>query len=378
MKPIKEASYGVARRNNNNRRKFVLVQKRLAKHLPVSPCTALEHMARLSGQIGPHGDGSDCLVIGFAETATALAAAVACGIGSMTSLITTTRELEKPRNEYVLFAEEHSHAIEQFLHGAYLDRLNNRITDIIIVDDEITTGKTARNLINLLREQFKGLSTAAYTVASLLNGIDEVNEKIFFDHDIGMKYLEKVEQIGSLDIDDAILEKTPRSFINATSDGFEILEANGKLDPRFGVCAANYHSACMSLATFARKQLEDELRSSSRILVLGTEECMYPALCLGSLLENLLPKANVLCHSTTRSPIIASKTADYPIRNASLLNSFYDEERTTYLYNLNEYDLVIIITDSENEAALIRSENSLASALSAFGCSCIRYIKWVR
>ena len=50
------------------------------------------------------------LVIGFAETATAIGAAVAAELGA--DYVQTTRELV-PDAEYLYFSEEHSHATEQ-------------------------------------------------------------------------------------------------------------------------------------------------------------------------------------------------------------------------------------------------------------------------
>lgn len=72
---------------------------------------------------------------------------------------------------------------------------------------------------------------------------------------------------------------------------------------------------------------------------------MYPAICLGMLLERN-PDMNVYTHSTTRSPIGICDDKDYPIMNGYKLKSLYDEDRNTYLYNLFKYDYVVIVTDS--------------------------------
>ena len=55
---------------------------------------------------------------------------------------------------------------------------------------------------------------------------------------------------------------------------------------------------------------------------------------------------NVLCHSTTRSPICVSLNNDYPLHNRYQLKSLYDDDRKTFLYDIKEYDKVLIITDA--------------------------------
>ena len=96
-----------------------------------------------------------------------------------------------------------------------------------------------------------------------------------------------------------------------------------------------------------------------KTLVLGTEECMYPALRLGERLERL--GAEVCCHATTRSPIGLCDAPGYPIRSGWKLPSFYEEERTTYVYNLREYDTVIVVSDTKKTD--LRAIQALASVL---------------
>ena len=80
------------------------------------------------------------------------------------------------------------------------------------------------------------------------------------------------------------------------------------------------------------------------ILVLGTEECMYPAIKIGAYLESL--GFDVSSHSTTRSPIGVAKLCEYPLYTQLCLSSVYNLNRNTYLYNLKKYDAVYIVTDA--------------------------------
>ncbi len=86
---------------------------------------------------------------------------------------------------------------------------------------------------------------------------------------------------------------------------------------------------------------------------------MYPALYIGSKLEGM--GNSVMTHSATRSPVAASMEKDYPLHSRYELRSLYDKNRVAYIYNIDAYDEVIIITDShsgEDEGV-----NSLVNAL---------------
>ena len=87
-----------------------------------------------------------------------------------------------------------------------------------------------------------------------------------------------------------------------------------------------------------------ELSGADDILVLGTEEFMYPALFVAERLE--AQGKNVRFHATTRSPIAVSTEEQYPLHTRYQLRSFYDKERTTFVYDLDRYDRVLIITDA--------------------------------
>ena len=55
---------------------------------------------------------------------------------------------------------------------------------------------------------------------------------------------------------------------------------------------------------------------------------------------------NILFHATTRSPIVPAKYDDYPLFSRYSLESFYEKNRVTYIYNLKKYDNIYIVTDS--------------------------------
>ena len=100
----------VAKRQNNTRRNYLVVNKYQGKHIPVNPTKALELFSVLAGLVEKRYQGERLLLIGFAETATAIGEALAVQLGA--DYMQTTRE-QVGDVEYLYFSEFHSHATEQ-------------------------------------------------------------------------------------------------------------------------------------------------------------------------------------------------------------------------------------------------------------------------
>ena len=92
----------IAKRVNNTKRSYLLVNRLQAKHIPVSPGRALEMMEQL-GDLLAQKYPDTRLVIGFAETATAIGAAVASRFGDDCIYLHTTREALPEVEQWVLF-----------------------------------------------------------------------------------------------------------------------------------------------------------------------------------------------------------------------------------------------------------------------------------
>jgi adenine/guanine phosphoribosyltransferase-like PRPP-binding protein len=323
-----------------------------------------------------------CLVIGFAETATALSTIAANQISGDCRLLHTTREIEHPLCEYLAFSEDHSHAKNQYLHRAMLDAIAGQIDCIIVVDDEITTGKTACHMIGLLKSEYPSLCDSVFVIASLVNSMADANFTWFRNQDIRLEYLGALSldhaghRAGAVDacFNDYCSQSliTPPSFPIGKMPG--VIRLKGKIDPRIGLPVAKYIQDCLDMNIEIITHDESILQSAKRLLVLGTEECMYPAISLGAFIEENFPYIIVRTHSTTRSPIMPLTDRGYPIHDGSKLNSFYDPDRVVYLYNIEQYDAVFVITDSE--ADIGRGVGSLAAALSEKGNTSIRVFVW--
>ena len=127
---------------------------------------------------------------------------------------------------------------------------------------------------------------------------------------------------------------------------------------------------------FVKKAIEKINLKNDRlkILILGTEEFMFQPMLLGYKIEKKYKNAEVKFHATTRSPIEISDDTGYPLNSRFSLESFYEEGRDTFVYNLLEYDNVFIVTDSKNinEKGMI----NLISALEKSNNKNISLIKW--
>ena len=98
------------KRENNPKREFLILNKFQGKHLPAVPSKAFRMFEELGEKVKATIGEEKVLVIGFAETATAIGTKVATYL--QMPCMQTTREVI-PNVEYLFFSEEHSHAMEQ-------------------------------------------------------------------------------------------------------------------------------------------------------------------------------------------------------------------------------------------------------------------------
>ncbi len=237
----------VAKRQNNTKRSYLVVNKYQGKHIPVNPEKALELFSALAGLVEKRCQGEHLLLIGFAETATAIGEALAVQLGA--SYMQTTRE-QIEGVEYLYFSESHSHATEQKVVKNDLDAailgaetakvpLPSRgcpgilapaatqaeaakapapskgnlgalspaavqaegdvgphfnVSHIVFVEDEVTTGNTIWKIIQLIRQEYG--ENLCFSVASLLNGMDREAQENYRKEGIDLVYLVKTDHSG--------------------------------------------------------------------------------------------------------------------------------------------------------------------------------------
>ena len=137
----------IAKRENNTKRTYLVVNKLQGKHIPVSPSKALAMFDTLADILKNRYQNEKVLFVGSSETATAIGARVANTFGGI--YIQTTRE-KIPDVDYLFFTESHSHATEQKLVENDIKKWINEVDRIIFVEDEVTTGNTIYKLVQNL------------------------------------------------------------------------------------------------------------------------------------------------------------------------------------------------------------------------------------
>ena len=125
---------------------YLLVDPLQGKHLPVKPSDAMD-MLRSLGQLVSEKYPETRLVIGFAETATAVGMAVAEEMPDDCIYIHTTRDNILQESEWIEFQEEKSHVTDQRLLASHLEKWFANTDTIVFVDDEISTDETIINYI---------------------------------------------------------------------------------------------------------------------------------------------------------------------------------------------------------------------------------------
>lgn len=375
----------IAKRENNPKRSFLVVNRLQGKHIPAVPAETLAMFQSLAAVCQKEYADTRVLVIGFAETATAIGVTVAVALGA--DYIQTTRE-DIAGAEYLYFSEEHSHATEQRLVKEGLEAAIARAERILFVEDEVTTGRTILNIIRLLRMQYP--KACKFAVASLLNGMDETARMQYQEQNIPLHFLVRTHQADYEK--EAQRDVAPGTYhvctLKAACQGpngahsvermqmweecaqhYQELCLCGGINARCLVSARAYQDACSSLWQALSQELK--LERFWRVLVLGTEEFMYPALFTAEKIQQL--GLTVRFHATTRSPILVSSEKDYPLHTRYELCSLYDSERVTFVYDLDAYDVALVITDAQN-----REEKRIASLVHALRCAGSQRVLLVR
>ena len=362
----------VAKRENNPQRHYLYVNPLQGKHLPVSPSRALALFAKLAEMAEERFAGERLLAIGFAETATAIGAALAYGAKNVHFYCTTTRE-SLFLSSYLFFSESHSHAQEQRL---VLDRLTQALTltdRIVFVEDEVTTGNTITHLIDALRTAFPGLSLN-FGVLSLLNSMEDTRLREWEAQGIPVGFLHRIPQQYRVEEIEGYAYPSLEGMSPVYSDtSLPVLTLGGRWEARMTSTSQAMQQLCDAFVDQVLSQLTLPDDATS-ILVLGTEECMFPGLLLGRALEEQDPNRVVRFHATTRSPIAVSPDPAYPLHVRDPLESVYAEGRQTFLYNLEAYDQVLLVSDVKFQNK--QGFRSLVGALERHGNRNITLIHW--
>ena len=362
-KPIEDV-IKMAKRHNNPKRDFLFVNTLLGKHIAVQGRDALMMHRALGDKIyelfkEKGWENKKVLLVGFAETATALAQNIMfyslkfkekfpLNIVGYTQ---TTRE-ELPSNQYtnIAFEEEHSHATSQKL---YFDKeLDYDV--VLFVEDEITTGNTILNFISQFEKHQSGKD---YAVASILNWQNDKDAKTFSEKGVEVAFLVRGKmktELPSFSIKEGKEYDLYQDEVN--------YKANLSLrnNPRLPMTVEEF-SEYVTFGDNKDKEFSKLISlkdSKKKTLIIGTEENMFVPIFFAIIID-----ADV--KATTRSPIESSLENGYPISSRLKLNSAYESGRVTYLYDmdLGDYEQFVIFVEEESPVF----EDELTKFLSSYG-----------
>lgn len=365
-------------RDNNSKRNFLFISKVLGKHIEVKPdickvtgfllaSTILgvtKETSMLINYIKDKNKGINVneamnlayrtneklVILGFAETATGLGMAVASAIEN-SYYITTTREDIKGIKSFLSFEEEHSHATTHkcFPEDIYKLREADRI---ILVDDEITTGKS---MLNIIKELKKTTGVKKYEILTILDWRNIEYRNLYKDFMRKNKVEIEVRALisGDIEIEDnnvycnenesLLSQKMNVNSLNILSRKGQYLKFTG----RFGVYFDDIKKSEQECIRAANK-IQEIIGYNKKILVLGHGENIYIPSRIASYL-----KGDVYFKSTTRSPIYCSNEKGYLINEK---NVFYHNGVKYYFYNKSRieevYDKVILITEDDLDIKL--------------------------
>lgn len=355
----------ICKRKNNKKRDFLFVNSLQGKHLNVDPNKSFSMFEELCSEIKKSIHSNEkIIVIGFAETATAISHYIAATLPNCIYYMQTTRETVNNANVLLEFKEEHSHATEQLLYGKVTEL--SSCDRIIFVDDEISTGNT---VLNFIHEIEKLNIHVKYSVASILNWQDDEWTKKFDHLGIDCFYLLR-GMLKNLNAKVNIIKHPSESQFARISIQPTIKVFNNNLS---NFTAERIGAKPISLSFFERNIYAGIVpyitnllpKHDESVLVLGTEEYMYTPMVFAKMLNYELG-VNVKFHATTRSPIETSLDDNYAIHSCYSITSCYDKNRNTFIYNLRTYDKVFIVTDVIPSKDFVKD---IYSALISVGCN---------
>ena len=238
------------------------------------------------------------------------------------------------------------------------------IKPICLVDDEITTGNTALNIIASIQKRFP---RKEYTILSLLDWRSEEDQQRLKEfeklHDVRITtyalltgtiqvegtpdLTESTDVVGESVVEVPNFERISLQslpiplphfiYSSIDSSGFKNASYYSALTGRFGISSDNKQEVeayCQRVGEYLQKY-----RTGKRTLCLGTGEFMHipmkTAVYMGE---------GVSYHSTTRSPIFPIDREGYPVKNRMAFESPEDPATMNYAYNVSdmEYDEVFL------------------------------------
>ncbi|MEV1006213.1 phosphoribosyltransferase [Streptomyces sp. NPDC049881] len=373
---------GLALRHNP-KRAHLLVSGVLGKHVPQDPHTVHGTGLRLGERVRDllGADAARAVVLGYAETATGLGHCVAEAIGA--PCLHSTRRPVRGQAPAGGFEEEHSHHTSHLLLPADPALLSGD-GPLVLVDDELSTGRTVRNTLAALH---RAHPRARYVVATLVDMRTDADraELAKCAAELGATVQVAALARGRVELPADILERAAavvaevearipaQRHLAQTAPAVRVelpWPARVPDGGRHGFTPTHADRLATALPALART-LADALPAGARdVLVLGTEELIYTPLRLARALADATPDTRVRFSTTTRSPVLPVDDPGYAIRTRLTFPAHDDPADgpgPRYAYNVagHPWDAILVITDTAGDTPALHAPGGLLHQLTA-------------
>ncbi|MBT2209520.1 phosphoribosyltransferase family protein [Actinomadura sp. NEAU-AAG7] len=315
--------------------------------------------ARLRDALRTPAAPVDAFVLGYAETATALGHSVADALGGAYYLHSTRRPVGG-FSTYGGFEEEHSHATSHLLLPGDPSALD-RDVPAVLVDDELSTGRTVLNTIEALHAVRPRRHYVLAALVDLRGEDDRARMRALADR-LGVRIDAVALAHGRVELPEGVLEAgqalvaelSTRALPEAAPGRFDVTRVSAHW-PR-GLPDGGRHGFLPTHRAHLEKELprmgdalKGHLGAAARVLVLGFEELMYAPLRLAEALADALPGVDVRYSTTSRSPVLAVDDPGYAIRTRLAFPAHDDPAdgtRERYAYNVDaSFDTIVFVVD---------------------------------
>lgn len=354
LEPELAGSISLALRRNPKRAQL-LVSSVLGKHVPVPASVCLLAGQRLAEAVTAPGPYD---VFGFAETATGLGHQVAHGLGASNYVHSTRRpDADVPR---LSFLEEHSHATDQSL--TPLPGSLDSARTAVLVDDEMSTGRTALNAIAALSPS---TGHTRWVLANLLDTRSPADRAwcALRAAELGVELSDAALLTGSVHVPDKHPDVVTGPPTASRTGGEVELRRLGTHGLRTTARQAFTQADDTALRALAVSAAEALRLRPEELLIIGDEELMY----FPQLLALALGDAQVC--STTRSPAMAVDDPDYPLRSAVAFAAVGEPDRCSFSYNTTRpgsAKTIVLVTQDE-----VTASSAVVGALTSAGARLI-------
>lgn len=349
--------------------------------VPGASTALLTHVdgRRRSSRGGP----SDLVVLGYAETATALAHAVADALGAPT--LHSTRRPVPGISPVARFEEEHSHATSHLLLPEDPTFLAGP-GPLVLTDDELSTGTTVLSTIMALHTAHPRSHYVIATLVDLRSDADRARVAEMA-RELGVRIDVVALAAGRIHLPVDVLRAGQRlaaqlhpAVATATSETAprhaRVQRVAVPAPPglreggRHGFTPVDRTALEVYLAQLAQRV---GAATSGAVHVLAFEELMYAPLRLAQALAAILTRQTVTYSSTTRTPALPLSDAGYPLRSRLVFPAHDDPADgpgDRYAYNLapvlaggSRIGTVVLVVDAVADTPELHASDGLLNQL---------------